>query len=75
MTGVQTCALPIFETQRTEDRRAVTDILMTMQSQHSEDYAALRRALETLAVNTEDSLQTAQQQIVQLATTGSSGPR
>ena len=64
-----------LETQRTEDRRAVTDILMTMQSQHSEDYAALRRALETLAVNTEDSLQTAQQQIVQLATTGSSGPR
>jgi anti-sigma factor RsiW len=50
-----------------EDRRAVTEILQTMQSQRTEDYASLRRALETLAVNTEDELQTAQQQIVQLA--------
>jgi len=56
-----------LETQRTEDRRAVTDILKTMQSQHTEDYASLRRALETLAVNTEDSFETAQRQIVQLA--------
>ncbi len=50
-----------------EDRRAVTEILQTMQTQRTEDYASLRRALETLAVNTEDELQTAQQQIVQLA--------
>lgn len=50
-----------------EDRQAVTEILKTMQTQHTEDYASLRRALETLAVNTEDELQTAQQQIVQLA--------
>lgn len=50
-----------------EDRRAVADILQTMQAQRTEDYASLRRALETLAVNTEDELQTAQQQIVQLA--------
>ncbi len=50
-----------------EDRRAVTEILQTMQTQRAEDYASLRRALETLAVNTEDELQTAQQQIVQLA--------
>ncbi len=56
-----------IETQRTEDRRAVTEILQTMQTQRTEDYAALRRAVETLAVNTEDGLQTAQQQIVQLA--------
>ena len=56
-----------LETQRTEDRRAITDILQTMQTQRTEDYAALRRALETLAVNTEDSLETAQRQIVQLA--------
>lgn len=56
-----------LETQRTEDRRAVTEILQTMQTQRTEDYASLRRALETLAVNTEDELQTAQQQIVQLA--------
>lgn len=56
-----------LETQRTEDRRAVTEILMTMQTQHTAAYASLRRALETLAVNTEDELQTAQQQIVQLA--------
>jgi hypothetical protein len=50
-----------------EDRRAVTEILQTMQTQRTEDYASLRRALETLALNTEDSLETAQQQIVQLA--------
>jgi hypothetical protein len=50
-----------------EDRQAVTDILKTMQTQRTEDYASLRRALETLAVNTEDELQTAQEQIVQLA--------
>lgn len=50
-----------------EDRQAVTDILKTMQTQRTEDYASLRRALETLAVNTEDSLETAQRQIVQLA--------
>lgn len=50
-----------------EDRQAVTDILKTMQTQHTEDYASLRRALETLAVNTEDSFETAQRQIVQLA--------
>lgn len=50
-----------------EDRRAVADILQTMQAQRTEDYASLRRALETLAVNTEDELQTAQQRIVQLA--------
>lgn len=50
-----------------EDRLAVTEILKTMQTQRTEDYASLRRALETLAVNTEDELQTAQQQIVQLA--------
>lgn len=50
-----------------EDRQAVTDILKTMQSQRTEDYASLRRAVETLAVNTEDSLETAQRQIVQLA--------
>lgn len=46
-----------------EDRRAVTEILQTMQTQRTEDYASLRRALETLAVNTEDGLQS----IVQLA--------
>lgn len=57
----------VIETQRTEDRRAVTEILQTMQTQRTEDYASLRRALETLAVNTEDSLETAQRQIVQLA--------
>jgi hypothetical protein len=56
-----------LETQRAEDRRAITDILQTMQTQRTEDYASLRRALETLAVNTEDSLETAQRQIVQLA--------
>ena len=50
-----------------DDRQAVTDILKTMQSQRTEDYASLRRAVETLAVNTEDSLETAQRQIVQLA--------
>lgn len=52
-----------IETQRTEDRRAVTEILQTMQTQRTEDYASLRRALETLAVNTEDGLQS----IVQFA--------
>ncbi|MEQ2005591.1 MAG: zf-HC2 domain-containing protein [Limisphaerales bacterium] len=52
-----------MDTKLAEDRRAVTEILQTMQTQRTEDYAALRRAIETLAVNTEDELQTAQQQI------------
>lgn len=56
-----------MEARLAEDRRAVTEILQTMQTQRTEDYASLRRALETLALNTEDSLETAQQQIVQLA--------
>ena len=51
------------ESQRTEDRRAITEILQTMQTQRTEDYAALRRELETLAVNTEDGLKN----VVQLA--------
>ncbi|PAW90060.1 MAG: hypothetical protein B9S33_02115 [Pedosphaera sp. Tous-C6FEB] len=58
-----------------EDRRAVTEILRTMQTQRTEDYASLRRALETLALNTEDSLETAQQQIVQLASFTEPAPR
>ncbi|MBM3871424.1 MAG: zf-HC2 domain-containing protein [Verrucomicrobia bacterium] len=52
-----------LETQRTEDRLALTQILQTMQGQRAEDYATLRRELETLAVNTEDGLST----VVQLA--------
>ena len=57
----------VMDAKLAEDRRAVTEILQTMQTQRTEDYASLRRALETLALNTEDSLETAQQQIVQLA--------
>lgn len=58
-----------------EDRRTTTALLESLESQRAGDYVVLRRALETLAVNIEDSLESAQRQIVQLATTATLTPR
>ena len=57
-----------YESKLDEDRAAIVDILKTMKAQHDTEYSALRRALETVAVNAEDGLRSAAFQIGELAT-------
>jgi hypothetical protein len=55
------------ETKQEEDRQAVADILQRLETKRVGDLAYLRKELETVAVNAEDSLESTQQQLVQLA--------
>jgi len=55
------------EAKQEEDRLAVADILESLEAKRINDLANLRKELETVAVNAEDRLDNAHEQIVQLA--------
>jgi hypothetical protein len=56
-----------FEVQRAEDNRALYSALEKIAARHEADYVALKRDLDTVAVNTDAGLRRAELQLVQLA--------
>jgi hypothetical protein len=56
-----------IEAQRLVDQQTTLAALQKLSARHTEDYAALRKELETVAVLTEAGLQRAQSQIATLA--------
>ncbi len=56
-----------FEAQRLADQQTTLTALQKLSTRHTEDYATLRKELETVALFTEASLQRAQNQIATLA--------
>jgi len=68
-TGLAAMATEV-QTERAQDRQAIGRVLARMdqlQQQHAGDYAALRKEIETLAVNAENRFENTQEQLVQLA--------
>jgi hypothetical protein len=57
-----------YSENRAEDQKEWVATLQRMQTQHLTDLRTLRKELETVAVQTEDSLQKAETQLVRLAT-------
>jgi hypothetical protein len=60
-----------WEQKRLGDQQALLSALQKMNARHAQDYAALRKELETVAVFSEAGLQSAQNQISSLAMTPS----
>jgi hypothetical protein len=58
-----------WEQKRLRDQQALLGALQKMNARHAQDYAALRKELETVAVFSEAGWQTAQNQISSLAMT------
>jgi hypothetical protein len=56
-----------LETQRISEQQATLAVLQKLSARHTQDYAALRKELETVAVLTEAGLQRAQNQIATLS--------
>jgi hypothetical protein len=56
-----------YEDKRAEENQAVSAALRQLDARWAAKYAALRRDLETVAVNTEDSLEDTQEKLIQLA--------
>jgi hypothetical protein len=63
--------LDVLNTTRTEDARAVQALLRRYQSQHDQEFVALRKDLETLASMTDDELRQARFNLIQLAASSS----
>jgi anti-sigma factor RsiW len=56
-----------LETERLSEQQATLAVLQKLNARHTQDYGALRKELETVAVLTEAGLQRAQNQIATLA--------